>query len=96
MANINQENQLNNFEFKKENNENLSKISNINNIIQVNFQELLTYIRRMNEQFLNSLLFNYLLANNNNFTLQYLGDNIILNKEQGNAFDAIFKQNMLK
>ena len=86
LANINQENQLNNYEFKNENN------NNINNIMQLNEQELSAYTSRINEQFLNSFQFD-LLLNNNNFSGIYL-DNIIINEEQKNDIDIIFEHSI--
>ena len=59
----------------------IANTNNINNIIQMNDQELLIYIRRMNEQILNSLLYDNFIANINK---QYFDNNYIINNENIN------------
>ena len=100
-ANISQESQSNNCESKIENienNEYFNNINNINNIMQLNYQKLLNYTRRMNEQYLNSLLFDNLLIDNF-FTGQYLNNNFIINNQQKisiNDVNSLFRQNVLQ
>ena len=100
-ANISQESQSNNCEIKIENiknNEYFNNINNINNIMQLNYQKLLNYTRRMNEQYLNSLLFDNLLIDNF-FTGQYLNNNFIINNQQKIAINDVnshFRQNVLQ
>ena len=98
-ANISQESQSNNCEIKIENiknNEYFNNVNNINNIMQLNYQELLNYTRRMNEQYLNSLIFDNLLIGNY-FTGQYLNNNFIINNQQKiaiNDVNSLFRQNI--
>ena len=63
----------------------ITNTSNINNIIQLNDQELSAYIRKMNEQFLNSLRNDNFIANT---IMQYLNNNnyIINNENINNIF----------
>ena len=61
--------------------------------MRLNYNELLNHIRRMNEQSLNSLIFDNLLINNN-LNSQYLENNIIINKEQKSDTDAHYRQNI--
>jgi hypothetical protein len=66
--------------------------------MQLNYQELLNYTRRMNEQYLNSLIFDNLLIDNF-FTGQYLNNNFIINNQQKisiNDVNSLFRQNVLQ
>ena len=66
--------------------------------MQLNYQKLLNYTRRMNEQYLNSLLFDNLLIDNF-FTGQYLNNNFIINNQQKIAINDVnshFRQNVLQ
>ena len=91
-ANVAQTNQPNNNESKNNNIyyfNNVYNINNINNNMQMNYQELMDYTRRMNEQFLNSLLIDKLLINNI-LSGQYLDNNIFVNNQQSNGMNGPF------